>query len=84
MQPITVGKPRQIDCKRLKKRLPSAREGELVAGRCNLAAKSYYQRLRRKKRAHVARVARARKLLVAVWAMLHHGVAFDQSVFAAG
>jgi hypothetical protein len=29
-------------------------------------------------------VALARKLLVAVWAMLQWGVAFEESVFAAG
>lgn len=59
-------------------------EAAQVATRCSPAAKSYYQRLRRKKPAHVARVALARKLLVAVWAMLHDGVVFDESVFAAG
>jgi transposase len=58
-------------------------EAAQVAGRCSPAAKSYYQRLRRKKPAHVARVALARKLLVAVWALLHHGVVFDENKFAA-
>lgn len=37
-----------------------------------------------KKPAAVARVALARKLLVAVWALLHDGVVFDEKVFAAG
>jgi len=58
-------------------------EAAQVATRCSPAAQSYYQRLRRKKPAHVARVALARKLLVAVWALLHHGVVFDETVFAA-
>jgi hypothetical protein len=59
-------------------------EAAQVATRCSPAAKVYYQRLRRKKPGHVARVALARKLLVAVWAMLHDGVAFDESVFCGG
>jgi len=58
-------------------------EAAQVATRCSPAAKSYYQRLRRKKAAHMARVALARKLLVAVWALLHDGVVFDETVFAA-
>jgi hypothetical protein len=39
--------------------------------------------LRRKKPAHVARAALARKLLVTVWAMLRGGMVFDESIFAA-
>ena len=58
-------------------------EAAQVATRCSPAAKGYYQRLRRRKPAHVARVALARKLLVAVWIMLHDGVVFDESIFAA-
>jgi len=46
-------------------------------------ARRYYQRLRRKKHPHVARVALARKLPVAAWALLHDGVVFDESGFAA-
>ena len=58
-------------------------EAAQVATRCSPAAQSYYQRLRRKKPAHVARVALARKLLVTVWAMLHDGPVFDETIFAA-
>jgi transposase len=58
-------------------------EAAQVATRSCPAAARYYQRLRRKKPAHVARVALARKLLVTVWALLHDGVVFDESVFAA-
>jgi transposase len=58
-------------------------EAAQVAGRCSPAAASYYRRLRRKKPAQVARVALARKLLVAVWAMLHDGLVFEESKFAA-
>ena len=58
-------------------------EAAQVATRCSPAARSYYQRLRRKKAAHVARVALARKLLVTVWAMLHDGLVFDETIFAA-
>lgn len=58
-------------------------EAAQVATRCSPAAARYYQRLRRQKPAHVARVALARKLLVTVWAMLHDGLVFDELVFAA-
>jgi len=54
-----------------------------VATRCSPAAKRYYERRSRKKHKHVARVARARKLLIAVYALLHDGVAFDEEKFAA-
>lgn len=54
-----------------------------VATRCSPAAKRYYERLLRKKHKHVARVALARKLLIAVYALLHHGVVFDEEKFAA-
>lgn len=47
------------------------------------AARQYCQRLRRKKRPQVAKVALARKLLCSVWALLHHGIEFDHEVFAA-
>ncbi len=47
------------------------------------AARAYYQRLKRKKRAQVAKVALARKLLCCVWALLRHGVCYDDQVFAA-
>jgi len=53
-----------------------------VAARYSPAACGYYQRLKRKKPAQVARVALARKLLIAVWALLRHGVCYDDQVFA--
>jgi transposase len=58
-------------------------EAAQVASRCSPAAKRYYERLLRKKHKHVARVALARKLLIAVYALLHDGVLFDESKFAA-
>ena len=58
-------------------------EAAQVATRCSPAAKRYYERLARKKHKHVARVALARKLLIAVYALLHDGVAFDEEKFAA-
>jgi len=58
-------------------------EAAQVAERTSPAARKYFLRLRRKKHPHVARVALARKLLVAVYALLHDGVAFEESAFAA-
>ena len=58
-------------------------EAAQVATRSSLAARRYYERLLRKKHKHVARVALARKLLIAVYALLHDGVAFDEEKFAA-
>jgi non-heme chloroperoxidase len=58
-------------------------EAAQVATRCSPAAKRYFERLSRKKHKHVARVALARKLLIAVYALLHDGVAFDEEKFAA-
>lgn len=58
-------------------------EAAQVATRCSPAAQRYYQRLLRKKHKHVARVALARKLLIAVYALLHDGVVFDEEKFAA-
>ena len=53
-----------------------------VAARYAPAARTYYQRLRQRKPPQVAKVALARKLLTAVWALLHHGVCYDDQVFA--
>lgn len=58
-------------------------EAAQVATRTSPAAQKYFSQLRRRKHPHVARVALARKLLCAVYAMLHDGVAFEESVFAA-
>src|ERR1017187_63510 len=58
-------------------------EAAQVATPCSPAAKRYYERLLRKKHKHVARVALARKLLIAVYALLHDGVVFDEDKFAA-
>ena len=58
-------------------------EAAQVATRCSPSAKRYYERLLRKKHKHVARVALARKLLIAVYALLHDGVLFDEEKFAA-
>ncbi len=44
---------------------------------------TFYERLRRKKHPHVARVALARKLLTAVYAMLRDGEEFSETEFAA-
>ena len=57
-------------------------EAAQVATRSSPAAKRYYERLARKKHKHVARVALARKLLIAVYALLHDGVLFDEQKFA--
>jgi len=57
-------------------------EAAQVATRCSPAAKRYNERLSRKKHKHVARVALARKLLSAVYALLHDGVVFDEDKFA--
>lgn len=54
-----------------------------VAVRHTPAARSYYQRLRARKRPQVAKVALARKLLSCMWALLHHGICYDDQVFAA-
>jgi len=53
-----------------------------VACRHSPAAKAWYVRLKQRKPAQVALIALARKLLTAVWALLRHGVCFDESLFA--
>ncbi len=58
-------------------------EAAQVATRSSPAARRYFERLLRKKHKHVARVALARKLLTAVYALLHDGVVFDEDKFAA-
>ena len=58
-------------------------EAAQVATACSPAAKAYFQRLRKKKHAQVTRVALARKLLSAVYAILRDGLVFEESEFAA-
>ena len=58
-------------------------EAAQVATRSSPAARGYYERRLRKKHKHVARVALARKLLCAVYALLPDGEAFDEQKFAA-
>jgi transposase len=57
-------------------------EAAHTALRCSPAARSYFDRLRQRRHAHVARVALARKLLAAVFAMLRDGECFDETIFA--
>lgn len=57
-------------------------EAAQTAIRTSPVVQSYFQRLRRRKHRNVAVVAVARKLLVAVWALLHHGDGFEESKFA--
>lgn len=53
-----------------------------VAARHSPAARAWIARLRKKKPAQVAKIALARKLLTAVWALLRHGVCFSEEIFA--
>lgn len=53
-----------------------------VATRHSPAVRGWYSRLRERKPGQVARVAVARKLLNTVWALLRHGVCFDEEAFA--
>jgi transposase len=57
-------------------------EAAHTAARHSPAAKKYFDRVRRRKHPHVARVALARKLLGAAYALLRDGVCFDESIFA--
>ena len=52
-----------------------------VAARYSPAARAWLMRLKQRKPAQVAAIALARKLLTAVWALLRHGVCFDQASF---
>lgn len=53
-----------------------------VATRHSPAVRGWYGELRQRKPAQVARIAVARKLLTAVWALLRHGVCFEETIFA--
>ena len=53
-----------------------------VASRYSPAVRNWYTELRRRKPAQVAKIAVARKLLCAAWALLRHGVCFDEQRFA--
>jgi len=54
-----------------------------VAARSSPAARAWIARLKQRKPAQVAKIALARKLPTAVWALLRHGVCFEESSFAA-
>jgi len=53
-----------------------------TAARYSPAARAWYLRLKRRKPPQVALIALARKLLTAIWALLRHGVCFDENTFA--
>ncbi|PYX99230.1 MAG: IS110 family transposase [Acidobacteria bacterium] len=57
-------------------------EAAHVAVRTSPPVKKWFERLCRRKHKNAALVAVARKLLVAVWAMLHDGVGFEEKHFA--
>jgi transposase len=57
-------------------------EAAVTAVRTSPGARAFFERLCRRKPRHVARVALARKLLGAVYALLRDGVCFDERVFA--
>jgi transposase len=52
------------------------------AAKSSPAARAWIGRLKKRKPAQVAKIALARKLLMAVWALLRHGVCFDEELFA--
>jgi transposase len=56
-------------------------EAAQTAVRTSPAVAGYFQRLSRRKHRNVAIVAVARKLLVAVWALLQHGECFEEGNF---
>ena len=53
-----------------------------VAARRSPSAGDWYMKLRARKPAQVAKIALARKLLSAAWAMLRHGICFEEEMFA--
>jgi len=53
-----------------------------VAARHSPAARAWLSRLKQRKPPQVALIALARKLLMAVWALLRHGVCFEETRFA--
>jgi len=57
-------------------------EAAVAAVRTSPGARAFFERLCRRKPRHVARVALARKLLGAVYALLRDGVCFNEQVFA--
>jgi transposase len=57
-------------------------EAAVTAVRTSPAARAFFAKLCRRKPRNVARVALARKLLGAVYALLRDGVCFDERVFA--
>ena len=57
-------------------------EAAVTAVRTSPGARAFFERLCRRKPRHVARVALARKLLGAVYALLRDGACFDERVFA--
>jgi len=57
-------------------------EAAQTAIRTSPAVRGYFERLRQRKHRNVAVVAVARKLLVAVWALLQQGECFDERRFA--
>jgi transposase len=52
------------------------------AAKNSAAARAWIARLKKRKPLQVAKIALARKLLTAVWALLRHGVCFEEDVFA--
>ena len=58
-------------------------EAAMTAARYSVGARAWFERLAKRKHAHVARTALARKLLGVVWVLWTHGVCFDERIFAA-
>lgn len=58
-------------------------EAAMTAVRYSVGARAWFERLAKRKHAHVARTALARKLLGVVWVLWTHGVCFDERIFAA-